>query len=327
MIVSMTVYKSVITLYKGGGKFVRLIAKNLTFFLLVVMLAIVISACNPSVYEETAPQIISAASLSDLISNNDNIVIVDMQSPEDYAAGHVEGAVNIVKDDIVINVPVDNMLTSKSKLERLMSEKGIDNDSTILIYDTDKMSAARLWWSLLVFGNENARVIDGGLDAVKNAGIELTKDIPDIKRTTYTANDKNKAYLADMSDVLNQINEPNPNVVLLDVRTDQEYIEKGKVPSSILWDYNNNFYTDNTYKDVQATRINFIDIGVRPEKEIIVYCQTSMRASPVFLSLYNAGYRNIKIYDGAYLEWSSNPNNPIELPDGASALPSKKDAS
>ncbi len=305
----------------------RSIAKNLTFFLLVAMLAVVISACNPSEYEETAPQIINAASLSELISSNDALVIIDMQSPEDYAAGHVEGAVNIVKDDIVINVPVDNMLTSKAKFERLMGDKGIDNDSTILIYDTDKMNAARLWWSFLVFGNENARVIDGGLDAIKNAGIELTKDVPDIKKTTYTAGDKNKAYLADMSEVMDQLNEPDSNVVLLDVRTDQEYSEKGKIPSSIMLDYNNIFYTDNTYKDVQATRINFIDNGMRPEKEIIVYCQTSMRASPVFLSLYNAGYRNIKIYDGAYLEWSSNPNNPIELPAGASALPSKKDAS
>lgn len=305
----------------------RLIAKNLTFFLLVVMLAIVISACNPSEYEETTPQIISAVSLSELMSSDDNLVIVDMQKPEDYAAGHVSGAVNIAKDDIVINVPVENMLTSKSKFEKLMGEKGIDNDSTILIYDNDKMSAARLWWSFLMYGNENARVVDGGLDAIKSAGIELTKEIPAVQKTTYTASDKNKAYLADMSDVLDQVNEPNPNVVLLDVRTDQEYIESGKVPSSVMYDYNNIFYTDNTFKDVQTTRINFIDNGMRPEKEIIMYCRTSMRAAPVFLSLYNAGYRNIKIYDGAYLEWSSNPNNPIEMPDGASALPSKKDAS
>lgn len=305
----------------------RSIAKNLTFFLLVAMFAVVISGCNPSEYEETAPQIINAASLSDLISSKDTLVIIDMQSPEDYAAGHIEGAVNIVKDDIVINVPVDNMLTSKTKFERLMGDKGIDNDSTILIYDTDKMSAARLWWSFLVFGNENARVIDGGLDAIKNAGIELTKDIPGIKTANYVAGDKNKAYLADISEVMDQLNEPDSNVVLLDVRTDQEYSEKGKIPSSVMLDYNNIFYTDNTFKDVQATRINFIDNGMRPEKEIIMYCQTSMRASAVFLSLYNAGYRNIEIYDGAYLEWSSNPNNPIELPTGASALPSKKDAS
>lgn len=305
----------------------RLIAKNLTFFLLVVMLAIVISACNPSVYEDTAPQIVSAESLPELISGDESVAVIDMQSPEDYAAGHVEGAVNIVKDDIVINVPVDNMLTSKSKFERLMSEKGIDNESAIYIYDTDKMSAARLWWSFLVYGNENVRVVDGGLDAIKNAGIELTKELPDMKKTTYTAGDKNKAYLADMSDVMEQINEPDPNVVLLDVRTDQEFQEKGKIPSSVMLDYNNIFYTDNTFKDVETTKINFMDNGMRPEKKIILYCQTSMRASAVFLSLYNAGYRNIQIYDGAYLEWSSNPNNPIEMPAGASALPSKKDAS
>ena len=45
---------------------------------------------------------------------------------------------------------------------------------------------------------------------------------------------------------------------------------------------------------------------IYPEDEIIVYCQTSMRAAPVFVQLYEAGYRNIRIYDGAYLEWSSN---------------------
>ena len=305
----------------------RWIAKNLTFTLLVVMLAMLFSACNPSQYEETDSQLISAADLTDFIANNSNVVIVDMQNPEDYATSHVEGAVNIIKDEIVIKVPVDNMLTSKSKFEKLMGEKGIDNESTILIYDNDRMSAARLWWTFLRYGNENARVVDGGIQAIHKTGMKLTGSVTNIIQTTYVAGDKNKAYLADIKNVMDQLNEPNPNVVLLDVRTDQEYLEKGKIPSSIMMDFNNIFYSDNTFKDVQTTRINFIDNGMRPEKEIILYCQTSMRASPVFLSLYNAGYRNIKIYDGAYLEWSQNQNNPIELPSGAKALPSNKDAS
>lgn len=311
---------------KGGGKLVRLIAKNLTLFALVVIMAAVLSACNPSQYEETDAQIVPAVSLEKLLAEDD-VVVIDMQSAENYASGHVKGAVNIVKDDIVVNVPVDNMLTSKTKFERLMSEKGIDNNATILIYDDDRMSAARLWWTFLIYGNENARVIDGGAQAIVNAGIEMTAEATSRPKTNYSAGEKNKAYLADMSEVQDQINEPNPNVVLLDVRTEAEYLEKGKIPSSVMVDYGTMFYTDNTVKDIQTTRINFIDNGMRPEKEIIVYCQTSMRASPVFLSLYNAGYRNIKIYDGAFLEWSSNPNNPIELPSGASAQPSSKDAS
>lgn len=305
----------------------RSIAKYLTLSLLVVMIAAALSACNPSQYTETDLQIIPAAELTKLSDSGEKVVIVDMQKPEDYATGHVENAINITKNDIVINVPVDNMLTSKSKLEKLMGEKGIDNNTTILIYDADKMSAARFWWTLLVYGNENAKVIDGGLEAIKKAGITLTTAVPTVTETTYKAGDKNTAYIAEMKDVTSQLNEPDDNVVLLDVRTDAEYMESGKVPSSIMVDYVNVFYSDNTFKDVQTTRINFIDNGMRPEKEIIMYCQTSMRAAPVFLSLYNAGYRNIRIYDGAYMEWSQNPNNPVELPSGASALPSNKDAS
>jgi thiosulfate/3-mercaptopyruvate sulfurtransferase len=306
---------------------VRLIAKKLTLTLLLVLLAVSVSACNPSDYVETESQIISASDFAELLVGDEEFYIIDMQKPEDYKKGHVEGAVNVVKDDIVISVPVDNMLTSKAKFEKAMSEAGIEEDTTVYIYDNDRMSAARLWWSFLMYGNENAKVIDGGISAIEMAGIELTNQAPTIKESQYKAGDKSDLYIATMGDVKDQIDEPNPNMILLDVRTDQEYIEKGKIPSSIMMDYANVFYADNTFKSVQTIRIDFIDNGMRPENEIIMYCQTSMRAAPVFLSLYNAGYRNIKIYDGAYLEWSSNPNNPVEIPEGTAVLPSKKDAS
>jgi len=320
-------YSKISNYLKGGSILVQSIAKKLTFLLMIVMLTVLISACNSSQYVETDSRLVSADSLSEFMENNSNLVIVDMQDPGDYAAGHVKNSVNITKDEIVINVPVDNMLTSKSKFEKLMSAKGIDNDSTVLIYDNDRMSAARLWWTFLMYGNENVLVVDGGLQAINESGMEMTTESAKIKETTYKAGEKNNDYLAKISDVKAQLDEPNENVVLLDVRTDQEYAEKGKIPSSVMMDYANIFYPDNTFKDVQTTRINFMDNGMRPEKEIIIYCQTSMRASPVFLSLYNAGYRNIKIYDGAFLEWCTNPNNPIELPNGAGPLPSTKDAS
>ena len=51
-----------------------------------------------------------------------------------------------------------------------------------------------------------------------------------------------------------------------------------------------------------------------------------MRAASVFVLLYDAGYRNMKIYDGAYLEYASNPNNPVDIPTGIVA-PTNKDAS
>ncbi len=130
-----------------------------------------------------------------------------------------------------------------------------------------------------------------------------------------------------MKEVAAIVNEPDPNIVLLDVRSDAEYTEFGKIPGSIMMDYLGNYYADGTLKNVQTTRINYLSAGIQPEQEIIIYCQTSFRAAPVFLELYNAGYRNIRIYDGAFLEWTSNSANPVEMPEGGADAPKKQDAS
>ena len=42
-----------------------------------------------------------------------------------------------------------------------------------------------------------------------------------------------------------------------------------------------------------------------------MFCKTSIRAAQTYLAMYNAGYRNLKLYDGAWVEWSANPMNPI----------------
>ena len=299
--------------------------KTVAALLLLALAAVALTGCNTSRYEESGRKIIPAQTLSGY-AGQEHVVIVDMQPAEAYAAQHVQGAVNITQEDIVINVPVQNMLTSKNKIQKLLSAKGITADDTLVVYDDNRMNAARFFWTMLMYSNQNVLVVDGGLAAIRAAGVALTDAVPEVVPTEYVAGEKDVRWLATAEDVLAQLNEPDPNTVLLDVRTEAEYLQSGKIPSSILWDYANLFYKDGTFKDTQTTRITFLDLKIRPENQTILYCQTSMRAAAVFLRLYDAGYRNLKIYDGAYLEWSSNPNNPIDQPAGMAA-PSNKDAS
>ena len=299
--------------------------KTVFALLLLAVAAVALTGCNADRYDESGKKIIPAAKLADYLGKP-GVVLVDMQTAEDYAAGHVTGAVNITQDDIVINVPVKNMLTSKNKIQKLLGANGITPDTTLVVYDDNKMNAARFFWTMLMYGNQNVLVVDGGLSAIREAGMAMTTDVPAVTPAEYTAADKDTRWLATAEDVLAQVNEPDKNTVLLDVRTDAEYQTDGKIPSSLMWDYANLFYKDGTFKDIQTTRITFVDLGIRPEKNVILYCQTSMRAAPVFLRLYDAGYRNLKIYDGAYLEWSQNPNYPKDIPSGTVA-PSQKDAS
>ena len=177
------------------------------------------------------------------------------------------------------------------------------------------------------YGHRDVKVVDGGFNAISAANLASSTETPVPTEAVFTAQEPASNWLATQEEVLAQVNAPDENRILLDVRSMEEYYEAGKVPTSIMMDYNTNFFSsDQTFKTVDITRINYLEEGIYPEKEVIIYCQTSLRAAPVFVQLYEAGYRNIRLYDGAYLEWSSNSSNPIEMPSGAAA-PAAKDAS
>lgn len=301
-------------------------AKRLALLLAFALMALVFSGCASHTFVQTDPSVIlSAEELAGYIGK-EGVVIVDTRPAEDYAAGHVEGAVNIPTEDILINVPVNTMLTSPKKIERIMGENGISNDTTVIAYDANRMGASRLLWSLFMYGHRNVMVVDGGFNAISALNLAASTETPTPAPAVFTAQEPSSNWLATQEDVQAQVNAPDENVILLDVRSAEEYAEAGKVPTSIMMDYSTNFFSDRTFKTVDITRINYMEAGIFPENEIIIYCQSSMRATPVFVQLFEAGYRNIRIYDGAYLEWSSNSGNPIEMPNGAAA-PVAKDAS
>lgn len=300
--------------------------KRVLVFALCLALLAALSGCKRAEYAASDTIIIDASALPEYIGK-EGVVIVDMQDAEGYANAHVTGAVHIQISSVLVNLPVENMLAPKGKVSTVLGEAGIGNDTQVVIYDEGgSLGASRLWWTLLVYGHDNVKVVSGGLRAIKAAGIELTMDRPEIVPAEFTVEDRTKEYAATMKDVRQQVDEPDPNVILLDTRTDAEVETEGKIPGAIVDDYANNFYNDGTFLDTQATRINYMELGVRPENEVIMYCKTSMRAAVTFLCLYDAGYRNLKLYDGAWLEWNASGTNPIDAPTGAPA-PSARDSS
>lgn len=298
--------------------------------LLAILLALILIAaagCDRSDYAASDQIIIEAKDLPGYMGKA-GTVILDMQSPEAYGQGHVAGAVNYPVSNILVSLPVPNSLASRRKVGASLGAAGVGNDSLVVIYDEgESLNAPRLWWTLLVYGHDKVRVVNGGLPAIKAAGIAMTGDVPEITPGEFETTDNRKPYLATMRDVRKQVDDPDPKTVLLDVRTDKEFREEGKIPGSVMMDHMKNFYKDGTFLDTRATRINYIEQGIRAENNVIVYCRTSMRAASVFLRLWDAGYRNLKLYDGAWLEWSQNPANPVERPDEGAVAPSPRDNS
>ena len=110
------------------------------------------------------------------------------------------------------------------------------------------------------------------------------------------------------------------NVVLVDVRSKDEYdgksgaIErKGRIPGAVHFEYNNVFNEDGTLKSKSDIEKLTKEVGITADKDIILYCETSVRAGIVYMALTSVlEFPKVKVYDGAYYEWSADSACPVE---------------
>ena len=55
------------------------------------------------------------------------------------------------------------------------------------------------------------------------------------------------------------------------------------------------------------------EAGITSDKEIILYCESSVRAGIVYMALKSIlEFPKVRVYDGAFNEWIADPSNPLE---------------
>lgn len=285
-----------------------------------------LSGCATYDFEEEGTVIISPSEALEL-AEQDNVVIVDARNEAEYEAYHIEGAVNIPRNAIVTDKPYSNMLAPKVRIENVMGNSGISNETLVIAYDNNNnMDAARLWWTLLVYGHENAKIISGGVNALAKDGVEFVQDVPQIEKAQFKAEDLKTDYIATKEEIEGYLNEPPEDLVILDTRTQEEY-NAGTIPGSVLYNYVNNNYSTGAFKSPKDIQNDYVDIGITPDETIVMFCKTSIRGAQTFAALWDAGYRNLKLYDGAWVEWSDSDEVPEEEPVQTPVPPSSSDGS
>ncbi len=261
--------------------------------------------------------------------NDPKIKIVE--SDEDvllYEVGHIDGAVKIdwqtdLQDQIVRDY------VDKAKFEKLLSEKGIANDTTVVFYgDKNNWWACYAYWVFKLFGHEKALVMDGGRQKWVAEGRPLTKDVPGYPKTAYKVSRVDESIRAFRDDVVKHMGAKKP---LIDVRSPKEFtgellhmeaypqegaLRGGHIPGAKNVPWATAVKEDGTFKSADDLKAIYEDgKGLKKGDDVIAYCRIGERSSHTwFVLTYLLGFDKVRNYDGSWTEWGNLVKAPIEKP-------------
>lgn len=263
----------------------------------------------------SAQDVISVADLAK-ISKNSDVVIISAGADDSYKV-HITGALNIPHTVLNNNEPIRNVIKPADEMAKILGEKGVSADKTIVVYDEGSGKyAGRMYWMLKYLGAPNVKMLNGNMTAWKAGRKPITGAATTAPATTFKAN-VNAAELAKMADVKSAMG--NSAFVLVDARTPEEFagtadteLRKGHIPGAVNINYETVLDSKGLLKPNAELKTLFESKGVTADKTAIVYCETSVRAGVVYLALKGLGYSKVKVYDGAYLEWQATSSNKVE---------------
>ena len=259
--------------------------------------------------------------------NDDSVVIAEVdENPDLYDEGHIAGSVKLHwRDDL--QDPVERDLVDKPTFERLLGERGIANDTTLVLYgDKNNWFAAYAYWYLKIYGHGDVRILDGGRQKWADEGREFTTETPQPQQADYKANERDESIRTYRDSVRAQIGEQSK--ALVDVRSPQEYAgdliappgyeqegaqRAGHIPTAASIPWATAVRDDGTFKSADELRELYEGKGVTPEKEVTAYCRIGERSAHTWFVLRELlGYETVKNYDGSWTEWGNLVDVPIE---------------
>jgi thiosulfate/3-mercaptopyruvate sulfurtransferase len=242
-----------------------------------------------------------------------------------YEEGHIEGAVGWNWQSQLCDT-LRRDIIPKDKLEKLLGESAIGNDTTVVLYgDNNNWFACWALWQLRMFGHKDVRIMNGGRKKWIAEGRPLTKDIPKYTATTYKAREPDFSIRAFLPEVMKSIGAQGWAYV--DVRSPDEYTGKilappglpetcqrgGHVPGAASIPWGKNCNEDGSFKSADELKAMYQAAGVTPDKSVIAYCRIGERSSLSWFVLKDLlGYPRVQNYDGSWTEWGNLVNAPIE---------------
>lgn len=270
-----------------------------------------------------APELPLVIEVDQLQQNLDrpDLLLVDLSLPATYVQYHIPGAVFLDYNWIVrVEQPRMGLLPDPAQLTHVLSAYGLTPDTHVVSYDDEGGGrACRLLWTLEAAGHQRFSLLNGGLRAWANEGHPVSTEIHWPTAGHYEVQ-MNFDGVATRQYILDHLSDPG--VALLDARSPAEYQGRklysqrgGHIPGAVNleWTEAMDREHDLRLKPADELRERLADLGITPDKEVIVYCQTHHRSAHTYIMLKSLGFEKVKGYPGSWSDWGNEPNTPVEI--------------
>jgi thiosulfate/3-mercaptopyruvate sulfurtransferase len=255
------------------------------------------------------------------------VVLVEVdEDTTAYDKGHIRNAIKLDwrKD---LQDPVRRDFVDRHGFEQLLSERGIGNDDTVVLYGgNNNWFAAYAYWYFRVYGHRNVKLLDGGRKKWELESREMVTAVPERARASYHASEQDSSLRAMRDEVVAAIGKRN----LVDVRSPDEFTGKllapahlpqeqaqraGHIPTAKNVPWSKAANDDGTFRGDEALRALYQgEAGLDFSKDTIAYCRIGERSAHTWFVLHELlGQPNVMNYDGSWTEYGSLVGVPIEL--------------
>src|SRR5687767_6696937 len=271
--------------------------------------------------------LVSAQWVEDHLDDPQVVLVEVDEDTTAYDKGHIRGAIKLDwTTDLQDQVRRD--FVNKQQFEALLSDRGVSNDHTVVLYGgNNNWFAAYAYWYFKLYGHDKVRLLDGGRKKWELDNRPLNTDEVSRAATTYSAKEQDRSIRAFRDDAVAAIGVSN----LVDVRSPDEYAGRllapahlpqeqaqraGHIPTALSVPWSKAANEDGTFRSDDELRELYAAAGLDNDKPTIAYCRIGERSSHTWFVLYELlGHRDVRNYDGSWTEYGSLVGVPVALGD------------